>query len=161
MSNSLSQPIHYRSLNSVAKEIQAGDVSPVELTQSMLSRIDSVDGKLLSYATLMSKQAMDAADNAEQEIKAGKYRGPLHGIPIAVKDLCFTAGTRTMGGLKVLRDFVPEYDATVVAKLQDAGAVILGKLNLTEGALSGYHRDFPIPVNPWGENLRAGVSSSG
>jgi len=161
LSNSLSQPIHYCSLNSVASAIQRGEISPVELAQSMLSRIDSVDGKLLSYATLMSEQAMEAAVNAEQEIKAGQYKGALHGIPIAVKDLCFTAGTRTMGGLKVLRDFVPAYDATVVAKLQDSGAVILGKLNLTEGALSGYHRDFPIPVNPWGEQLWAGVSSSG
>lgn len=109
----------------------------------------------------MASQAIDAAQVAEQEIKSGNYKGPLHGVPIAVKDLCYTAGTRTMGGLKVLRDFVPSYDATVVSKLRDAGAVILGKLNLTEGALSGYHRDFPIPVNPWGADLWSGVSSSG
>jgi amidase len=141
--------------------IRDGQISPVELTEILLARIDSIDGKLMSYATVMAEQALEAARKAEQEIRAGNYKGPLHGIPIAVKDLCYTAGTRTMGGLKVLRDFVPDYDATVVRKLQEAGSVILGKLNLTEGALSGYHRDFPIPVNPWGENLWAGVSSSG
>ncbi len=161
MSDSVSHPIHYCSLSSAADAIRDGQLSPVELTEKLLSRIDSVDGQLRSYATVMTEQAMEAGRKAEQEIQAGNYKGPLHGMPIAVKDLCFTAGTRTMGGLKVLRDFVPDYDATVVHKLREAGAVILGKLNLTEGALSGYHRDFPIPVNPWGENLWAGVSSSG
>ena len=161
MSDSVLHPIHYCSLSSAADAIRDGQLSPVELTEKLLSRIDSVDGQLKSYATVMTEQAMEAGRKAEQEIQAGNYKGPLHGIPIAVKDLCFTAGTGTMGGLKVLRDFVPDYDATVVHKLREAGAVILGKLNLTEGALSGYHRDFPIPVNPWGENLWAGVSSSG
>jgi amidase len=161
LSDSVSHPIHYCSLSSAADAIRDGQISPVELTEILLARIDSIDGKLMSYATVMAEQALEAARKAEQEIRAGNYKGPLHGIPIAVKDLCYTAGTRTMGGLKVLRDFVPDYDATVVRKLQEAGAVILGKLNLTEGALSGYHRDFPIPVNPWGENLWAGVSSSG
>jgi amidase len=161
LSDSVSHPIHYCSLSSAADAIRDGQISPVELTEILLARIDSIDGKLMSYATVMAEQALEAARKAEQEIRAGNYKGPLHGIPIAVKDLCYTAGTRTMGGLKVLRDFVPDYDATVVRKLQEAGSVILGKLNLTEGALSGYHRDFPIPVNPWGENLWAGVSSSG
>ncbi len=161
MSDSLSDPIHYRSLHRVSEAIRAGQVSPVELTEALLARIDSVDASLQSYATVMASQAVEAAQAAEQEIQAGDYRGPLHGVPIAVKDLCFTAGTRTMGGLKVLRDFVPGYDATVVRRLREAGAVLLGKLNLTEGALSGYHRDFPIPVNPWGAELWSGVSSSG
>lgn len=161
MGDSHPEPIHYRSLCSVADAIRDGQISPVELTEKLLSRIDSVDGQLMSYATIMAEQARESAREAEQEIEAGSYKGPLHGVPIAVKDLCFTAGIRTMGGLKVLSDFVPDYDATVVRKLREAGAVILGKLNLTEGALSGYHSDFPIPVNPWGKNLWAGVSSSG
>lgn len=161
MSQSLPDPIYYQSLSSAAEAIRDGQLSPVELTENLLSRIDSIDGQLMSYATVMAEQALEQAREAEREIRAGNYKGPLHGMPIAVKDLCFTAGTRTMGGLKVLRDFVPDYDATAVVKLQEAGAVILGKLNLTEGALSGYHPDFPIPVNPWGENLWAGVSSSG
>lgn len=155
------ESIHYRSLHSVAEDIRSGELSPVELTEYMLARINSLDERLLSYATVTREQALLAAQTAEKEIQAGHYRGPLHGIPIAVKDLCFTAGIPTMGGLKVLKDFVPSYDATVVSKLQNAGAVLLGKLNLTEGALSGYHREFPIPVNPWGQDLWAGVSSSG
>lgn len=156
-----SDPIHYRSLHSVADAIRDGEISPVDVTESLLARIESIDGTLRSYATVMATQAIAAARMAEQEVQAGNYRGPLHGVPIAVKDLCFTAGTRTMGGLKVLRDFVPDYDATVVSRLREAGAVLLGKLNLTEGALSGYNRDFPIPINPWGEDLWSGVSSSG
>ncbi len=153
--------LHYLSLAEVARLIETKKISPVELTQLMLARISALDGRLHSYATVMADSALAAARAAEREIQSGNYRGPLHGIPIAVKDLCYTKGVRTMGGLKVLRDFVPEFDATVVAKLEAAGAVLLGKLNLTEGAMVGYHRDFPIPVNPWGEDYWAGVSSSG
>lgn len=153
--------IHYDSFHSVAKLIQNREISPVELTEYMLHRIETVDKQLLSYATVTADLAMDSAKKAEHEICSGQYRGPLHGIPIAVKDLCYTKGIRTMGGLEVLRDFVPTYDATVVTRLESAGAVLLGKLNLTEGALSGYNPNFDIPVNPWGEKLWAGVSSSG
>ncbi len=87
--------------------------------------------------------------------------GPLHGVPIAVKDLCFTKGVSTMGATKVLMDNVPDFDCTVVQKLNGAGAIILGKLNLTEGAMAGYHPDFQVQVNPWGANLWSGASSSG
>ncbi len=154
-------PLHYATLLEIARMIESKDLSPVALTQMMLDRIESVDARLKSYATVMADQAMAAARRAEDEIQAGKYRGPLHGVPIAVKDLCYTKGVRTMGGLKILADFVPQHDATVVAKLKEAGAVMLGKLNMTEGATGGYHPDFDIPVNPWGEDLWAGVSSSG
>jgi amidase len=153
--------IHYANLSSVAELIKSREISPIELTEHMLNRIASIDSRLNSYATVTADRAMGGARKAEQEIGAGNYRGPLHGIPIAVKDLCYTAGIRTMGGLKVLQDFVPDYDATVVEKLESAGAVLLGKLNLTEGALSGYNPEFDIPVNPWGSELWSGVSSSG
>ena len=154
-------PLHYLSLSEVARLIEAKEISPVELTQMMLNRIHTLDVRLHSYATVMADEALAAARAAEREIQSGNYRGPLHGIPVAVKDLCYTQGVRTMGGLKVLRDFLPAFDATVVAKLQAAGAVLLGKLSTTEGAMVGYHRDFDIPVNPWGEDYWAGVSSSG
>lgn len=154
-------PLHYASLMDVAKLIKAKELSPVELTQLMLERVATVDGRLKSYATVMTEQALAAARIAEREIQSGKYRGPLHGIPIAVKDLCYTKGVRTMGGLAVLADFVPDYDATVVTKLNEAGAILLGKLNLTEGATLGYHPDFALPINPWREDLWAGASSSG
>jgi amidase len=153
--------IHYASLSQVAKLIQTGELGPVELTELMLTRIAEVDKTLLSYATVTADKAMLAAKKAEEQIAEGNYKGPLHGIPVAVKDLCFTKDVKTMGGLKVRKNFVPNFDATVVERLEAAGAVVLGKLNLTEGALSGYNRDFDIPINPWGENLWAGVSSSG
>ena len=125
--------IHFQSLTEVARLIESKQISPVELTQIMLERITAIDSKLHSYLTVMADSALAAARVAEEEIQARNYRGPLHGVPIAVKDLCYTRGVRTTGALAVLRDFVPDYDATVVSKLVSAGAVLLGKLNLTEG----------------------------
>ncbi len=153
--------MHYETIVDVAAKIRSRRVSAVELTRHMLERIDSLDGSLHSYATVTGERAMQAAQQAEEEIAAGQYRGPLHGIPLAVKDLCYTRGIPTMGGLAVRRDFVPNFDATVVERLDAAGAVILGKLNLTEGAMAGYHPDFNVPVNPWREDLWSGASSSG
>ncbi|NKB34396.1 MAG: Asp-tRNA(Asn)/Glu-tRNA(Gln) amidotransferase GatCAB subunit A [Pseudomonadales bacterium] len=153
--------IHYASISAVAELLRKKEISPVELTEFMLNRIEAVDADLSSYATLCADYAMESAIKAEQEIAAGNYHGALHGIPIAVKDLCYTNGIATMGGLKVRRNFIPDFDATVVEKLRATGSVLLGKLNLTEGALSGYHPDFDIPNNPWGAELWAGVSSSG
>ena len=154
-------PLHYQTITEVAERIRAREISPVELTEAQLNRIAALDGELKSYATVMAEQAMAAARAAEAEIAAGRYRGSLHGVPIAVKDLCFTTGVATMGGAQVLRDFVPDFDATVVRKLNDAGAIILGKLNLTEGAMAGYNPAFDIPINPWGADRWAGASSSG
>ena len=153
--------IHFQSLTEAARLIESKQISPVELTQIMLERITAIDSKLHSYLTVMADSALAAARVAEEEIQSGNYRGPLHGVPIAVKDLCYTRGVRTTGALAVLVDFVPDYDATVVSKLASAGAVLLGKLNLTEGAMAGYNRKFEVPVNPWGDELWAGVSSSG
>ena len=154
-------PIHYNTISQVASLIEAKELSPVELTEAMLARIDAVDGRYLSYATVMADQAMESARAAETAISAGNYLGPLHGVPIAVKDLCFTNGVRTMGGSKVLRGHVPDFDATVVKNLLAAGAVILGKLNLTEGAMAGYNPEFQIPLNPWNTGRWSGASSSG
>ncbi len=157
----LDGPIHFASLQDVARLIESGELTSVELTELMLARIESIDSRLKSYATVMADHAREAARLADEEIRAGAFRGPLHGMPVAVKDLCYTKGVRTMGGSAALADFVPEYDATVVTKLKEAGAVLLGKLNLTEGAMGGYHADFELPVNPWQEELWAGASSSG
>ena len=104
---------------------------------------------------------MMAAQKAEAEITSGTYRGLLHGVPIAVKDLCFTKGVRTMGGTHALAEHVPHFDSTVVAKLESAGAVLLGKLNLTEGAMGGYNPKLQIPINPWNAERWSGASSSG
>ena len=154
-------PLHFRTITDISAAIAAKQVSPVEITIAMLDRINELDAHLKSYATVMADAAMAAAEKAEQEIDAGVYRGPLQGVPIAVKDLCFTEGVRTMGAAKVLTDHVPEYDATVIAKLKAAGAVLLGKLNLTEGAMGGYNPAFDIPKNPWNPDRWTGSSSSG
>jgi len=154
-------PLYYLSIAEISKLIKSKEISCVALTNIMLDRIDTVDVKLQSFIHIMKESALAQAMELDRELESGKYRGPLHGVPIAVKDLFYTKGAATTGGLKVLRDFVPDYDATVVLKLEAAGAVLVGKLNTTEGAMVGYHRDFKIPVNPWGEELWAGVSSSG
>ncbi len=154
-------PLHYQTIAEVGARLQSRELSPVELTSAILERIETLDGDLKSYATLMADSALASARTAEAEIAAGRYRGGLHGVPIAVKDLCFTTGVATMGGARVLRDFVPGFDGTVVQKLNAAGAVILGKLNLTEGAMAGYNPEFQIPVNPWGADRWSGASSSG
>ena len=151
----------FATIEELAPRIAAGDVSPVELTEAQLARIEAADGRLKSYATVMAESALAEARQAEAEIAAGEYRGPLHGIPIAVKDLCYTDGVRTMGGTKVLEDFVPDFDSTVVARFRAAGAVLLGKLNLTEGAMAGYNRARQVPVNPWAADRWTGTSSSG
>ena len=157
----MTEPLHYTSLRDVARSIQSREISPVELTTRILDRIAAIDGKLKSYATVMREQALETARRAEEEVQRGRYRGPLHGVPIAVKDLCYTKGVRTMAGTSIYAGFLPDHDATVVTKLSQAGAVLLGKLNLTEGAMGGYNPARDIPVNPWGEDLWPGASSSG
>src|SRR5215468_10589973 len=154
-------PLYFHTITELAALIQSQQLSPVEVTRALLERITQLDGRYKSYATVMADQALAAARLAEQDIRAGTYRGPLHGVPVAVKDLCFTEGVRTMGGTKALVDHVPTFDATVVTRLHAAGAILLGKLNLTEGAMGGYHPDFAIPVNPWHAERYAGASSSG
>ncbi len=152
--------IHYKTISEISKMIKSGEISSTELTQLMLNRIATVDKKLNSYLTIFNEVALATAAKLDKEIASGKYRGPLHGVPIAVKDLLYTSNAPTTGGHAFKVDFVPNYNATVVNKLQEAGAVILGKTNLTEGAMGGYHPDFKIPVNPWGP-YEPGESSSG
>ena len=159
--NEASRDIYFTTLHEVTRRIQSRDLSPVDLTRLMLDRIVRVDPRLKSYATVTGDQALAEARAASQEIDAGHYRGPLHGVPIGIKDLCYTKGVRTMGGTAVLRNFVPSYDATVVSKLRSAGAVVLGKLNLSEGAAAGYNPAFDVPINPWRADRWPGMSSSG
>ncbi|MBT4124907.1 MAG: amidase [Chloroflexi bacterium] len=153
--------MHYKTISELAPLIESGELSPVDLTQSILDRIEKLDGSLRSFATVTADHALAQAKNAESEISKGKYRGKLHGIPIAVKDLCNTIGIRTMGGSAVFADNIPDHDATVVTKLNEAGAVSLGKLNMTEGAMGGYNPALKVPENPWRESYWAGASSSG
>jgi amidase len=110
---------------------------------------------------LLAEQAHTRARQADAEIEAGLWRGPLHGVPIGIKDLHWTRDLPTTGGMDILRDYRPDQDATVVRRLQDAGAVILAKLHMTEGALLDHHPAFPRPSNPWSAEHWTGVSSSG
>ena len=141
--------------------IRGGEVSPVAATEAYLERVDALNGDLRAYLTVTHDLARAAALEAEAEIAGGRYRGPLHGVPVAVKDQMYTGGVRTTGGSPVFDDFVPEYDATVVARLKQAGAVLLGKLNMTEFATTGLSHQFAPPRNPWRRDRSSGGSSSG
>src|SRR5216683_2766706 len=118
----------------LSQKLRAREVSPVEVTDAYLARIEEVDKKLNAYITVTADVAREAAKRAENEIVAGNWRGPFHGVPVALKDLCYTKGILTTGGSKILSEFVPDFDCTVWARLRDAGAVLLGKLNLHEFA---------------------------
>ncbi|MCS5667678.1 MAG: amidase, partial [Dehalococcoidia bacterium] len=142
--------------------IKSREVSPVEATEAYLERIPQIDGKLNSYITVTPDRALADAKKAEQEIVSGKYRGPMHGVPIAVKDQMYTKGILTTGGSTILKDFVPGEDATVISNLNDAGAVLLGKLNMSEFAMGdAFEHPYGRPHNPWDLSRNAGTSSSG
>ena len=157
----MSSDLHYLSLDEVARRLKARKVSSVEATRAILDRIEALDPKLKSYATVTPERALQDAARLDAETAAGKSRGPLHGVPIAVKDLCNTAGVPTAAGMAIHRKHVPAKDATVVARLKQAGAVILGKLQMTEGAYGAHHPTIEPPVNPWNAAYWTGVSSSG
>ena len=157
----MSQDLHYLELLDVGQQIQSGALSPVEVTQAQLDRITRLDGQLGSYVIVMAEQALADAHQAQTEIAQGRVRGPLHGVPIAVKDLCWTQGVPTAAGMTLYKDFVPAEDGTAVRKLREAGAVILGKLQLTESAYADHHPTVMPPVNPWNAAHWSGASSSG
>jgi aspartyl-tRNA(Asn)/glutamyl-tRNA(Gln) amidotransferase subunit A len=146
-----------------AQLIEKRELSPVELVDSRLDRIQRFDGKLHSFIRVLADEARAAARTAEAEIAAGKYRGPLHGIPIGLKDIYETAGVATTGHSKVMQDHVPKADAFSVTRLKAAGAVVMGKLATHEFALGGPSFDLPWPParNPWDTTRFTGGSSSG
>jgi aspartyl-tRNA(Asn)/glutamyl-tRNA(Gln) amidotransferase subunit A len=146
-----------------AKLIEQRELSPVELVESRLKRIEKLDGQLHSFIRVLPEAAMAAARTAESEIAAGRYKGPMHGIPIGLKDIYETKGVSTTGHSKVMQDHVPTADAFSVTKLKDAGGVVMGKLATHEFALGGPSFDLPWPParNPWDTTRFTGGSSSG
>jgi aspartyl-tRNA(Asn)/glutamyl-tRNA(Gln) amidotransferase subunit A len=159
----MNAPLHYLTITEAAERIRAGSLSPVELVQACLDRVAALDGKLHAFITLTAEQALAQARTAQDEIRAGRYRGPLHGIPIAHKDIVCTQGVRTTAHSNQLRDWVPDEDATVYTRLQAAGAISLGKLSLWEFAYGnpGESVAFPPARNPWNTAYSPGGSSSG
>src|SRR5215831_3569320 len=160
MTGSNSQ-LAYLSLAGAAELIAKREVSPVELTQAMLDRVAALDPKLHSYYTVFTTEALVAAKEAEAQIRGGSYRGPLHGIPLAVKDI-YESGPTT-GGSKLRKDYVASQDCTAVRKLKQAGGVILGKLATYEFALGlpTLASHFQPARNPWNLAMDPGGSSSG
>ncbi len=152
---------HELDASELARLLHSRRLSPVEVTEAMLRRIEALDPRLHAYACVTPELALEQARKAEERIGRRQILGPLHGVPIAVKDLCFTKGIETCAGMPVHRGFRPDRDATIVTRLREAGAVLLGKLQLTEGALVEHHPSIPPPVNPWHADHWSGASSSG
>ena len=155
--------LHLLSVAEASQEIAARRLSPVELTEAYLARIHAVDSKINAYITVTAEHAREQARQAESEIAAGRRRGPLHGIPIALKDLYDTAGIPTTGGSKILAENVPGEDCVVAAKLSDAGAGLLGKLNMHEFAfgITNVNPHYGPARNPWNAACVTGGSSGG
>ncbi|MAX57847.1 MAG: Asp-tRNA(Asn)/Glu-tRNA(Gln) amidotransferase GatCAB subunit A [Chloroflexi bacterium] len=155
--------LYHLTIREAAGLLKSGQLSPVELTQAFLDRIEATDDRLHSYIIVLKEQALDDARLAEAEIRRGDYKGPLHGIPFALKDLYDTAGVTTTAGSKVYIDRVPAEDATTTARLKAAGGILLGKLAMHEFALGGpdFTTPFPPARNPWNLDHITGGSSSG
>jgi aspartyl-tRNA(Asn)/glutamyl-tRNA(Gln) amidotransferase subunit A len=151
----------FLSIAQLAERIQQRQVSPREVTQAYLERIQSIDPQLNSYLTVTADRALREAKTAEEHIQKGRYLGPLHGIPLAHKDIVATKGIKTTCASKVLRDHTPDYDATVIERLQTAGALLLGKLNMNEFATISPSIYFGRVNNPWNPAYNPGGSSSG
>ena len=153
----------YLSAGDLSRLIKTKQVSPVEVVDAHLERISNTDGVLNSFITLLPEQAKAAARRAENDIQGGNYRGPLHGIPVGLKDLFKTAGVRTTSGSRLFDSFVPDQDCTVAARFLRAGAILLGKLNMHPFAYgpTGENEDYGHMHNPWNPEMITGGSSGG
>jgi aspartyl-tRNA(Asn)/glutamyl-tRNA(Gln) amidotransferase subunit A len=158
-----SQDIAVLTLRQASDLIRRRETSPIELTEACLKRIDAYNPTLNAFVTIAREEAMAAARELEAEQKSKRWRGPLHGVPVAFKDNIDTAGIRTTGASALFKDRVPSEDAYVVARLKQAGAIVLGKLNLHEFALGGTNAvTYFGPVrNPWALDRHPGGSSGG
>ena len=156
------ESICYLSATELGARIAAGEVSSAEATEAYLERIARLDGNYASYITVTPERARADARQADAEIAAGNRRGPLHGVPVAVKDQFDTAGIVTTNGSTILAENVPDADATIMSRLRDAGTVLLGKLNMSEYASGdAFRHPYGRPRNPWDTNRNPGTSSSG
>lgn len=150
-------------IRELSELISSGTLSCEELIEATLGRIDKLNPSLNGYITVLYDSAKAEAKKADSLIKAGKYRGPLHGIPISLKDLIYVKGVRSTSGSKILADFIPDYDATVVERLRQAGAIIIGTNNTHEFAcgITNINPHYGPSRNPWDKNRMSGGSSGG
>lgn len=157
------EPLHYQTIREVGERLRNRELSPVELTRAILERTERLDGPLNAFITITREHALTQARLAEKAIVAGHYLGPLHGIPISLKDLYQTVGIKTTGGSKILADWVPTTDATVTRRLSLAGAILIGKNNLHEFAYGGTNENphYGPARNPWNHERITGGSSGG
>jgi len=151
----------FLSIRELGARYRSGDVSPVEAVRAVFDRIDRFEKRLNAWITIRREEALTEARAAEKDLRAGRDRGPLHGVPVSVKDNMDTAGVQTTCASRILRNRVPPRDATVVHRLGDTGAVLLGKTNLLEFAYGIVHPDYGQCNNPWDPARTAGGSSSG
>ena len=148
------------SAGSLSERVSAGSVSPVEVVEALLERIDALNDTLRAFIHVCRKEALSEARRAEAEIRGGNCRGPLHGIPVAYKDIYDVSGLPTTGGSRLMKGYIPAIDSTVAANLRGAGAVCIGKLNTWEFASGGMEL-IGDARNPWNTNLVTGGSSAG
>lgn len=153
--------MHYSSIDALSEKLRTGEVTPVEVLNLTLERIKRLDPQLQCFAKVMETSARAAAEEATAEISAGAWRSPLHGVPIAVKDLYGTADAPTAFGSQHLVNHQTSDDAEVVKGLKAAGAIIIGKLRMSEAALTDHGVNLPTPINPWDPETWVGTSSSG
>ena len=154
--------ILFKSAAELAPLLEQGKLSPVEVVRAYLDRIEAVNPEVNAFITVTGEQALAQARKAEQEIAAGHYRGPLHGVPYAPKDLVATKGIRTTNGSKVTSNWIPDHESTVTARLNQAGAILIGKLNLLEFAMGSGQKGLVGPArNPWDLAYSPSGSSSG
>ena len=150
-------------IGEIAPLIRKKQISPLELTRLYFDRIKKLNPSLNAYLAITEDDAVAAARRAEREISKGNYRGPLHGIPVSIKDNIAVKGVTTTAGSKILADWVPDFDATVVERLKGAGAVILGKTNMHEWAKgsNSINPFYGTSCNPWDTARTPGGSSGG
>ena len=155
--------LHWLTASEAARAFAARTLSPVELMTALLDRIGRLDPRVNAFIRLDAEAAMTMARNAEAEIAAGRIRGPLHGVPVGIKDIIDVAGLPTTSHSKILVDNIAAADAVAVGKLRQAGAIVLGKLSTHEFAIGGPSFDLPFPParNPWNTDHHPGGSSSG
>ena len=151
------------SIHELSKHIFSGSISPVDLVEDTLERIEDLNEELHAYITVMRDSARKEAKKAEADIKEGKYLGPLHGIPVSLKDLIYVRGVRSTSGSRILSDFVPNHDATVVRRLKQVGAIVVGMNNTHEFAcgITNINPHYGSSRNPWDPARMSGGSSGG